>query len=75
MEGVEDSARSFVTSDVDCCSCVVEPMLSAVEDDAEMLKEVTTVLFVSYAVSASCIVISADDVTSVEAVDSVLKVV
>ena len=75
MEGDEDSAGSFVTSDVVCCSCVVEPILSAVENDGELLKEVTTVLFVSIAVSASCVVISADDVTSVEAVVSVLYVV
>ena len=76
MEGVEDSTRSFVTSDVVCGSSVVEPILSAVENDVELLKEVTTVLFLSFAVLASCVVISSDDVvTSVEAVDSVLYVV
>ena len=75
MEGDEDSAGLFVTSDVVCCSCVVGPILSAVEDDVELLNEVTTVLFVSIAVSVSCVVISADDVTSVEAICSAFSVV
>jgi hypothetical protein len=33
VEGDEDSAGLFVTSDVFCVSSVVEPILSAVEDD------------------------------------------
>ena len=33
VEGDEDSAGSFVTSDVFCVFSVVEPILSAVEDD------------------------------------------
>ena len=39
-----DSAEMFVTSDVVCCSSVMEPTLSVVEDDGKLLNEVTTVL-------------------------------
>ena len=40
----EDSAGSFVTSDVVCGSSVVELFLSAVEDEVEPLNEVLPVL-------------------------------
>ena len=44
VEGDNDSAGSFVTSDVVCGSSVVELLLSAVEDEVETLNEVLPVL-------------------------------
>ena len=55
----------------------MEPIFSAVEDDGELLTDVTTVLFVSVPVTDFIVVIFDADVivTSVEAVDSLLSVV
>ena len=77
VEEDKDSAGSFVTCDVVCGSSVVEPIFSAVEDDGELLTDVTTVLFVSVPVTDFIVVIFDADVivTSAEAVDSLLSVV
>ena len=77
VEEDKDSAGSFVTSDVVCGSSVVEPIFSAVEDDGELLTEVTTVLFISVPVTDIIVVIFDSDVmvTFVEVVDSLLSVV
>ena len=77
VEEDKDSAGSFVTSDVVCGSSVMEPLFSAVEDDGELLTEVTTVLFVSFPVTDFIVVIFDSDVmvTFVEVVDSLLSVV
>ena len=55
----------------------MEPIFSAVEDDGELLTDVTAVLFVSVPVTDFIVVIFDADVivTSVEAVDSLLSVV
>ena len=55
----------------------MEPIFSAVEDDGELLTDVTTVLFVSVPVTDFIVVIFDADVivTSAEAVDSLLSVV
>ena len=77
VEGEEDSDGSFVTTDIFCVFSVVEPILSAVEDDWALLTEVTTVLFVSFPITDFIVVIFDSDVmvTFVEAVDSLLSVV
>jgi hypothetical protein len=77
VEGENDSAGSFVTSDVVCGSSVVEPIFSEVEDDGELLTEVTTELFISVPVTDFIVVIFDADVivTSLKAVDSLLSVV
>ena len=77
VEEDKDSAGSFVTSDVVCGSSVVEPIFSAVEDDGELLTEVTNVLFISVPVTDLIVVIFDSDVmvTFVVAVDSLLSVV
>ena len=77
VEEDKDSAGSFVTSDVVCGSSVVEPIFSAVEDDGELLTDVTAVLFVSVPVTDFIVVIFDADVIvrSAEAVDSLLSVV
>ena len=77
VEEDKDSAGSFVTSDVVCGSSVVEPIFSAVEDDGELLTDVTAVLFVSVPVTDFIVVIFDADVivTAVEAVDSLPSVV
>ena len=55
----------------------MEPIFSAVEDDGELLTDVTTVLFVSVPVTDFIVVIFDADVivTAVEAVDSLPSVV
>jgi hypothetical protein len=77
VEEDKDSAGSFVTSDVVCGSSVLEPIFSEVEDDGELLTEVTNELFISVPVTEFIVVIFDADVivTSLKAVDSLLSVV